>query len=62
MFNILMHRLLTSLLGIPGAIIVCYADDIYVHTTWPRHLQQFLSFSSVASLIVLELFPQMRQG
>ncbi|KAK3893344.1 hypothetical protein Pcinc_002898 [Petrolisthes cinctipes] len=48
LFNILMHRLLTSLPDITGTTITCYADDICVHSTSPRDLQRFLD-SSVSS-------------
>lgn len=53
--NILMHRLLTSLPDIIGTIITCHDDDLFVHSTSPRDLPQFLS-----SFSVILLFPQMR--
>ena len=49
LFNILMHRLLTSLPDIPGTTITCYADDICIHSTSPRDLQLLLDSLSVAS-------------
>ncbi|KAK3893261.1 hypothetical protein Pcinc_002945 [Petrolisthes cinctipes] len=49
LFNILMHRLLTSLPDIPGTTITCYTNDICVHSTSPRDLQRFLDSFSVAS-------------
>ncbi len=49
LFNILMHRLLTSLPDIPGVTITCYADDICVHSTSPMNLQLFLASFSVSS-------------
>ncbi len=48
-FNILMHRLLTSLPNIPGNTITSYADAICIHSTSPRDLQLLLDSLSVAS-------------
>ena len=43
LFNVLMHRLLSLLPAIPGTTIMCYADDICIHSDSPHDLQRFLS-------------------
>ena len=42
LFNVLMHRLLSSLPEVPGLTITCYANDICIHAPTPEVLQQFL--------------------
>ena len=42
LFNILMHCLLTLPPDIPGTTVLCYADDICVHSTFAADLQRFL--------------------
>ena len=42
LFNVLMHRLLSLLPAIPGITIMCYADDICIHSSSPPALQRFL--------------------
>ena len=49
LFNVLMHRLLTTLPAVPGVTVTCYADDLCVHSTSPGHLQLFLASFSQAS-------------
>ena len=49
LFNVLMHRLLSSLPDIPGTTVTCYADDLCIHSTSPRDLQLFLTSFSLAS-------------
>ena len=56
LFNVLMHRLLTLLPDIPGTTVLCYADDICVHSTSAPDLQRFLQAfheSSAACGLVL---------
>ena len=50
LFNVLMHRLLSLLPVIPGTTIMCYADDICIHSTSPHDLQRFLHDFYVASI------------
>ena len=49
LFNLLMHRLLTSLPDTPGITVTCYADDLCIHSTSPANLQRFLASFSEAS-------------
>lgn len=58
LFNILMHRLLTHLPDIPGTTVLCYADDICVHSTSAADLQRFLqAFHESSSACGLILSP-----
>ena len=59
LFNILMHRLLTTLPVVPGVTVTCYADDLCVHSSSPAHLQLFLhSFSQTSATCGLVVSPQ----
>ena len=58
-FNVLIHRLLSLLPDIPGTTVICYADDICVHSNSPEDLQRFLqSFCVSSSTCGLILSPE----
>lgn len=54
LFNVLLHRLLSSLPDNPGITIICYADEICIHSSSPDDLQQLLRsfYRNVPSVVV----------
>ncbi|XP_076054492.1 uncharacterized protein LOC143033183 [Oratosquilla oratoria] len=59
LFNILMHRLLSLLAIIPGTTIICYADDICIHSISPHDLQRMLhNFNMAATSCGLLFSPE----
>lgn len=58
LFNILRHRLVSLLPNNPGISIMCFADDICIHSYSAEDLQRHLDSSSAAASCGLIISPE----